>query len=103
MHNLSAKGLGAELTAYFWFKFLAGASFEISFSKGPICQKKEPKIYMQTCHINLLSIQSSTCKHIIIVSTIYLILKLNIHILNHHSQIIFIIFQSKSFHHFSII
>jgi hypothetical protein len=39
MHNLSAKGLGAKPTAYFWFKFFVGASFEISFSKGPICQK----------------------------------------------------------------
>ena len=56
---------------------------------------------MQVCHINPLSTQSSTCKHIVIISTIYFILKLNIHMLNHHSQIIFIIFQSKSIHHFS--
>jgi hypothetical protein len=29
--NLSAKRIGAEQTAYFWLKFLAGVSFEISF------------------------------------------------------------------------
>ena len=30
---------GAEPGAYFWLKFLASTSFEISFSQGPICQK----------------------------------------------------------------
>ena len=55
------------------------------------------KTYMQACHITQLSSQNSTCKHIVIISTIYFILKLNIHMLNYHSQIIFIIFQSKSF------
>ena len=37
--------------------------------------------------------------HIVIIYTIYFILKLNIHMLNHHYQIIFIIYQSKLFHH----
>ena len=31
MPNLNANALGAEPTAYFWLKFLAGVSFEISF------------------------------------------------------------------------
>lgn len=39
IYNLSANGLGAEPTAYFWLKFFGGASFEISFCKEPICQK----------------------------------------------------------------
>ncbi|MCL1462465.1 hypothetical protein M3J57_28320, partial [Klebsiella pneumoniae] len=37
--NVSANVFGAEATAYFWLKFLAGVSSEISFPKGSICQK----------------------------------------------------------------